>query len=154
MAALYQDTFWYPTGALAASIQARVFPRHINVLATLWQDAAETIPQPNPVTTSVAGVLSFYAAPGDYWIFIAGQSHPVSIDGDGVIPDVWHEVYQHVQAVASVSWMINHNLNANPDVSVVIGGQYVPGVDVQFTSLNSLTINFGTPQSGTATLRR
>lgn len=153
MAALYQDTYWFPSGSLAASIQARIFPRNSNVLATLWQDAGETTPQTNPVTTSVGGVLSFYATPGDYWIHIGGESFPVSIDSDGVIPDVWHEVFQYSQVAPSSSWIINHGLNANPNVSVIIGGQHVPA-DVSYTDLNNITISFSTPQSGLAILRR
>lgn len=153
MASLYQDTYWFPSGALAAAVQARVFPRHSNSLATIWQDAAETIPQSNPISTSVGGVLSFYATPGDYWVYIGGETFSVSIDSDGVVPDVWHEVFRFEQAVPSTTWMINHSMDSNPDVQVIIGGQHAPA-DIMYTDLNNITINFSTPQSGLAILRR
>lgn len=154
MAAPYLDTYWFPNGALASFVQARVFPRNSNNLAVLWQDAGQTIPQVNPVSTTVGGVLAFFATPGDYWIHIGFESFAVSIDDDGIVEDVWPETFQHVQSVPSTSWVIQHDMNANPDVSVNIGGVYIPGVDVLYTSLNSLTISFSTPQSGTAILRR
>ncbi len=154
MADLYQDTYWFPDGTLAAGIEARVFPRHSNVLATIWQDAGETIPAPNPILTDAGGVLTFYATPGDYWIYIGRQSFRIPLDADGVIDDVWYETYEHIQSVPSDTWVIAHDMNANPLVAVTIGGEYIPGVSVTYTDLNNLIIQFSTPQVGTALLRR
>lgn len=153
MASQYSDVYWFPSGALAASVQARVFPRNSNVLAPLWQDAAETIPAPNPAITSNTGVLTFYLGVGDYWVHIGGESFPVSVDSDGIVPDVWHEVFRFEQPVPSDTWSITHTMDSYPNVSVIIGGQNVPA-EVTYTDLNSLIITFSTPQSGTAMLRR
>jgi hypothetical protein len=153
MASLYSDRFWYPDGSVAGVVPGRVFTRAGTGLAVLWQDAAETIPQSNPALTDTSGFLSFYAAPGDYWVHIGGQCFPMSLDSDGTIPDVWHETYAHTQSVPAADWIISHSMNSEPDVSVIIGGQSVPA-DVTFTDLNSLVIHFSSPQTGRAFLRR
>ena len=154
MAAPYQDTYWYPSGTLAAFAVARVFPRHSNTLATLWQDAAETIPKTNPAILTVGGVLAFYAAPGDYWIRVGDESFPVSIDGDAIVDDVWPETFEYEQVAPAATWLITHNLNAFPDATILVGGQHIVGVPVLYPDLNTVSINFGTPQSGTVVLRR
>lgn len=154
MADLYQDTYWFPDGTLAVGVEARVFPRHSNVLATIWQDAGETIPAPNPIAIGAGGVLTFYATPGDYWIYVGGQSFRIPLDADGVIDDVWYETYEHDQTTPSDMWTIQHDMNAYPVVTVLVGGELVGGVDVTYVDLNNLIINFSTPLTGEATLRR
>ena len=77
--AQYTDTFWFPTGALAANIAARVFPKASSALATLWADAAGTIPLANPTTTSGAGVLSFWAESGEYWVHLDSETFGVTV---------------------------------------------------------------------------
>jgi len=81
MAELYEDTYWYPTGALALNAQTAVFPEDSNVFATLWADAAETVPLANPLTTDAAGVLTFYAAAGQYWVHMGEESFLVDVPG-------------------------------------------------------------------------
>lgn len=71
---LYSDKFWFPSGALAANIAVSVFPQGSNALANLYADALGTTPLPNPVMTDVAGVLTFYATVGEYWIHIGSTS--------------------------------------------------------------------------------
>jgi hypothetical protein len=77
--AQYTDTFWFPTGALAANIAARVFPKASSALATLWADAAGTIPLANPTTTTGAGVLSFWAESGEYWVHLDSETFGVTV---------------------------------------------------------------------------
>lgn len=77
--ARYSDTFWYPSGILAASIPANVFPRGSSVHAQLWADAAGTVPLPNPLTTSPSGVLTFYATIGEYWVHIDQETFLVDV---------------------------------------------------------------------------
>lgn len=60
--------------------------------------------------------------------------------------------YTHTQSVSSATWTITHNLGFSPAVSVVdSGGNHVVG-DVNYVSVNSLTISFSAPFGGFAYL--
>ena len=60
--------------------------------------------------------------------------------------------YTHTQSVSSATWTITHNLGFSPAVSVVdSGGNHVIG-DVNYVSVNSLTISFSAPFGGSAYL--
>ena len=60
--------------------------------------------------------------------------------------------YAHTQSVSSATWTITHNLGYRPAVSVVdSGGNYVVG-DVNYVSVNALTISFSSPFGGSAYL--
>jgi hypothetical protein len=60
--------------------------------------------------------------------------------------------YAHTQSVSSATWTITHNLGYRPAVSVVdSGGNYVIG-DVNYVSVNALTISFSAPFGGSAYL--
>lgn len=75
----YTDTFWFPNGQLAKNIAARVFSISFSTLATLWADAAGTMPLAQPVSTSAAGVLDFWAETGDYWLHLDTESFRISV---------------------------------------------------------------------------
>jgi hypothetical protein len=77
--ALYSDVFWLPSGALAAGTATQVFPVNSNVLATLWMDAAGTIPMLNPTVTSPTGTLTFYATVGQYWVHLDSESFLIDV---------------------------------------------------------------------------
>ena len=60
--------------------------------------------------------------------------------------------YTHNQSTASATWTITHNLGFRPAVSVVdSGGNHVVG-DVNYVSVNVLTISFSAPFGGSAYL--
>lgn len=60
--------------------------------------------------------------------------------------------YSHTQSVSSATWTITHNLGFRPAVSVVdSGGNHVIG-DVNYISVNALTISFSAPFGGSAYL--
>jgi hypothetical protein len=60
--------------------------------------------------------------------------------------------YAHTQSVSSATWTITHNLGYRPAVAVVdSGGNYVVG-DVNYVSVNALTVSFSAPFGGFAYL--
>lgn len=148
---LYSDTYWQPDGAPAALAPARVYQRFTTTLASLFSDPALTIPAANPAATSAGGVLSFYAASGDYWIHVRGLTFDVVIGDDFS----WHAAYPHVQLVPMAIWTVTHNLNTSAPVVTTVDG--VGGSlfgSVQFLDPNTVEIDFGVPTTGTAYIRR
>ena len=60
--------------------------------------------------------------------------------------------YKHIQSTAEKEWMILHNLNKYPNVSVIdTGGSQVYG-DVKYLDENTIQLKFSYPFSGTAFL--
>lgn len=60
--------------------------------------------------------------------------------------------YTHTQSNASDQWIITHNLNKNPAVSVVDDGGNVLITEVRYDSANRLTVLFNGAESGKAYL--
>lgn len=60
--------------------------------------------------------------------------------------------YTYTQSAPSASWVVTHNLNTFPSVSVVDTGgtEIIP--DILYVSANSITLTFGSPTSGKAYL--
>lgn len=77
--AQYTDTFWFPTGALAANIAARVFQKNSSTFAALFTDATGTVPLANPTATNGAGVLTFWAESGDYWVHLDSETFGITV---------------------------------------------------------------------------
>lgn len=76
---LYSARYWLPNGNLSANRPANVFPELSNVHASLFADQAGTIPLPNPLSTDGGGLLTFWAAPGNYWVYIDSETFAVSV---------------------------------------------------------------------------
>lgn len=77
--AQYSDQFWLTSGTLATGVPAYVFPRNSNSLASLYADSAGTIPLANPITIDGTGFVTFYAAVGEYWISVGGESFFINV---------------------------------------------------------------------------
>lgn len=79
----YSKEWWYPTGEPAASVQAIVFEGDQSTLASIFSDSGLLTPLTNPTTTDGSGVLTFYAANGDYWVYVgddySGDSELVTL---------------------------------------------------------------------------
>lgn len=58
--------------------------------------------------------------------------------------------YYHVQAAPSAVWVVNHNLGRRPAVIVIDSADTVVYGDVEYTSLDTVTITFSAPFSGSA----
>jgi len=58
--------------------------------------------------------------------------------------------YVFSQDVAANPWIVNHGLNKYPSVSVVNSALETVYADVEYDSLNQVTITFNGPQTGKA----
>lgn len=83
MVAAYSAEWWYPTGAAASNAQAIVFEGDQSTLASIFSDSGMTVPLANPTTTDASGMLTFYAANGEYWVYVgdnySGDSELVTL---------------------------------------------------------------------------
>lgn len=77
--AQYSELFWFPSGALATDVPARVFQHATNTLAPLFADAGGTTPLANPVSTSAAGRLEFWVEEGSYWVHIDSEAFEIAV---------------------------------------------------------------------------
>jgi hypothetical protein len=152
--ARYTEPYWYPSGVLAAGVAYHVFPRASNVHASLFQDAAGTIALPNPGVTDGVGVIDFYVATGDYWLFINSQSFGLIVDTDPDLTHVWPASYHWDQATGAAVWTITHELNAFPGVTTLDKNKDELFGEVSYVDANTLTITFSAPVAGDAYLRR
>lgn len=55
--------------------------------------------------------------------------------------------FEHIQALASSEWIINHDLGYYPVAQVIIDGN-ATGDTPRHTSINSFSIDFASPQTG------
>ena len=60
--------------------------------------------------------------------------------------------YVFTQTSALSTWVINHNLNQYPTVMILDDAENVLLAEIDYTSLNTITVSFSSPQSGTANL--
>ena len=58
----------------------------------------------------------------------------------------------HTQGVASDTWVINHNLNYYPNISIVDSGGTVVIGNITYTNANRITVTFSGAFSGSAYL--
>jgi hypothetical protein len=60
--------------------------------------------------------------------------------------------YTHTQGTSSATWVINHNLGWNPNVTVQDSAYTTVEGNVSYTNVNSLTVTFSGAFSGKAYL--
>jgi len=60
--------------------------------------------------------------------------------------------YEHIQGSVSNSWVINHNLGFQPNVTVVDSAGTIYEGEIAYTNTNSLTVTFSSAFSGIAYL--
>lgn len=89
--------------------------------------------------------LKYYDAATNTWVPLGyGTVDTPSTSGD--------KTYIHRQNSASALWIITHNLNKYPSVTVLdSGGNLVVG-EVEYASMNSLSLTFSAAFSGVAYL--
>lgn len=78
----YDKLVWFPSGDLAVNYPARVFPEDSATLAPLFTDATGTTPLPNPLNTTGAGRLVFWAEEGEYWVHMDSESFLVTVGAE------------------------------------------------------------------------
>jgi TRAP-type uncharacterized transport system substrate-binding protein len=70
-------------------------------------------------------------------------------DGD-VVSVSYIDTYVHTQGVPSATWSIYHGMNKYPSVTIVDSAMTEVEGDVEYNSLNAVTITFSGAFSGTA----
>lgn len=73
-----------------------------------------------------------------------GPQGPTGADGSS---------YEHVQASALTEWIVNHNLDKHPVISVITTGGVEVIVEIIHMSTNQARIYFNQPQAGKAMVR-
>jgi hypothetical protein len=148
----YSQYIYYPGGDPAGEVLMDVRLTGGNIDVPLFADKAGTSPLTNPVETAADGLLSFYAAPGDYTVWFAGTAWPIPVD-PGETDPAWPGKFIHEQSTPALVWTIGHHFGTRPSVDVVSGGAEIQG-DVQHPDDETTIITFGVPTGGTAYLRR
>lgn len=72
-----------------------------------------------------------------------------SLEDLGIVND---KTYLHIQGVAADEWIINHNLNKYPSVSVIDSAKNEVIGEVEYIDTNNLKLKFVGSFSGKATL--
>ena len=148
----YSQFLTYPDGTPAAEASFPVMLLGGNVLVPVFSDKAGTVPLANPVLTDTDGMLTFYAAPGNFHTDIAGTlfHYPVDVTE----PDnAWPDLFIHEQTSAASVWTVDHHFGVEPSVTVVVNGQVIQA-SVAHPDEETTTITFGAPATGIAHLRR
>lgn len=149
----------FSDGGPAAEIRIFVFLPGTKVKAQLFADKTGQYSGPNPVWTDRRGELVFIAEEGNYDLYYeypgeTGITIPVSVPAS---PEIVPDVYVHNQDVASLSWMITHNLGLKPSVIVeesVLFPDDVTIPAIRHLDNNTTELRWGYAASGRATCRR
>lgn len=83
MAQYGPEIFTRSDGTIASGVAVRIFRRNVANLASIFTDAALTIPASNPLITDGAGMITFHAVPDEYWMHAEGLTFRV-VGSDGL----------------------------------------------------------------------
>jgi len=148
----YSQYVYYPGGGPAAFVDLKVMLTGGNVAVPLLADKAGTSPLPNPVTTDAEGLVTFYAPPGDYSVWLGGAAWPLLVDDTETDP-AWPGTFVHEQTTPAVSWSVAHHFGTEPSVDVITDDVETKG-EVSHPDDEHTVITFGSPTTGVARLRR
>lgn len=148
----YWATVNFPGGGTPSDYPVTVLHRGGNQPAILFADQAGTTPVDNPLNTDDFGMVSFWTAPGDYSITLAGDTFEVWVSDSHTEP-VWPGIWIHTQTTPATVWTIEHHFGVQPQVEVLVGGQVVYAT-VAHPDDETTTISFGAATAGVAHLRR
>lgn len=148
----YTAYLYFPGGQPAANWTVGVFPRASNVPALLYSDSAGITPMANPTVTDADGMVSFYAAPGDYMARVGMEYQPVGIDPGHTDP-VWPGLHIHEQTIPASTWTIAHHFGIEPHVQIVVAGGDTEA-EITHPDPETTVVLFGAPTTGVAHLRR
>lgn len=70
----FNKHWWYADGSIAPGVRVAVYEEDQNTLVPIFSDVGLTTPAANPGVTDGAGLFTFYAAEGTYWV-VAGDVH-------------------------------------------------------------------------------
>lgn len=149
----------FSNGGPAAEVRIFVFLPGTKTKAQLFADKTGAYSGPNPVWTDRRGELVFFAEEGNYDLYYeypgeTGITIPVQVPAS---PQVNPDVYVHNQDVASLSWMIVHNMGVKPSIIVEESVLFPDDVTIPATRHlddNTTELRWGYAASGRATLRR
>lgn len=91
-----------------------------------------------------------YAGKGNFLLVVKVTEDGITAVDPASLVALADKNYLHTQAVANVLWTVNHNLGKYPSVRIKDSlGQAITG-DIVDISINQLTIEFSTAQTGVA----
>jgi len=105
-----------------------------------------TFDRENPVRfTDLVDTINEYTGYGGYFLMIKLTEDGITVSPVEVETD---KFYQHDQAVASLSWNVNHELGKYPSVQIVnTSGKEIIG-DIEFIDENNITVSFDIAVAG------
>lgn len=148
----YSQYIYFPDGSPAADTAFPVKLLGGNILVPVFTGKAGTTPRNNPVTTDNEGLLTFFAAPGAYYVDVAGTIFHLMVD-ETEEDDAWPGTFIHLQFSPASVWTIEHHFGIEPDVTVLVAAAAIAG-DVAHPDTETTTVTFESPTTGTALLRR
>jgi len=119
-------------------------PGNINSDAQGWLDLGYI-----PVNAPDATFLANIDTPNSY----VGQANKlVRVSGGETSLEFIDPTFTHIQINNQSTWVVNHNLNKYPSVTIVDSGNNVVIADIAYSSKTQLTITFTSASSGKAFL--